>query len=116
MFVDDQEIFDTSNSFYTQRKYYPILWIFGHSVCTFFAIVFEKHKIRYALLTYFGFHIVLGLVIWIIAFFISGLKNNPLRVFPDIVSSSSILTIIGFLIFAVVFYALSYHLFFRRQL
>jgi hypothetical protein len=114
LFVDDQEVFDTSNSFYSQRKYSPIFWFFGQSICTFFAIIFKKNKMWYSIISYFGFRFALGLVLSV--FMLFGIENISTSLFFLTSHLSENWILYGFPIFTLIFYFISYHLFFRRQL
>lgn len=85
-----------------------VIWLLGHSVSTFFAILFKKNKILYSFLVYFCFQFIMS--IFLIVFFTGGKS-------PGIVFSQNRSWIeAGTLPAAAIFYGLSYHLFFRRQL
>jgi hypothetical protein len=90
-----------------------IVWIFGHSISTFFAIFFKKNKIWYSILAYLGFRFVAGLIL-LTTFAIVGIKNTSTKIFSF--TSNPTGYSIGLLILSVIFYCISYHLFFRRQL
>jgi len=92
-----------------------IVWIFGHSVCTFFAIIFEKNKVLYALLAYFGFRLLMS-VLALTIFSIFGI--DPAANFFKNLAKHDIdfVGVTGLLFVSAVFYSISYRLFFRRQL
>jgi len=92
-----------------------IIWIFGHSVCTFFAIIFKKNKILYALLAYFGFRLLMS-VLALIIFSIFGI--DPAANFFKNLAKQDIdfVGVTGLLFLSAVSYSISYRLFFRRQL
>lgn len=92
-----------------------IMLILSHSICTFFAIIFKKNKIRYALLSYIGFKVALGIIL-LTAFWLMGIKNTSINFFSLTSYPSGDWVAIGSLLLLIVFYGLSYHLFFRRQL
>jgi hypothetical protein len=95
---------DIPDSVNATRINLSIVWLLGHSVSTFFAIIFNKNKILYAILVYFCFQSIMS--IFLLVFFTGG-KN------PSIILSQNIA---GSLLVAAAFYGLSYHLFSRRQL
>lgn len=92
-----------------------LIWIFGHSVSTFFAIIFKKNKIVYAFLISLGLQFVSSIAM---AIYISilNLKNGD-RV-PTIFTNNNIgdYFVVVALLLSLVLYGISYHLFFRRQL
>jgi len=92
-----------------------IIWLLGHSVSTFFAILFKKNKVLYAILVYFCFQIALSIFFTIIFFGL--VKNNDLQ-FSSGLAGQHLQTwgIVGALSLTAIFYGMSYHLFNRRQL
>lgn len=92
-----------------------LFWIFGHALSTFFAIIFRKNKILYALLVYFGFQFSLS-IIMIIYVKTLNLKNGD-KV-PGFLDKLNLGDWIGavFIIGSAVLYSISYNKFFRRQL
>jgi len=87
----------------------------SHSVCTFFAIIFKKNKIRYAIASYIVFKFALGIIL-LIVFGLMGIKNTSIRFFSLTSFPSGDWVPIGSLLLLIVFFGLSYHLFLRRQL
>jgi hypothetical protein len=121
IFVNTPDIFKESystpnvpNSVNLTVKYVLPLWIFGHSISTFFAIIFKKNKILYAILVHFCFQFLLS--IFLIAFFTGG--KNPGTFFSQNIAGQNMEAWIaaGALLVSAIFYGISYHLFFRRQL
>jgi len=92
-----------------------IMLILSHSVCTFFAIIFKKNKIRYAIASYIVFKFALGIIL-LIVFGLMGIKNTSIRFFSLTSFPSGDWVPIGSLLLLIVFFGLSYHLFLRRQL
>lgn len=93
-----------------------LIWILGHSISTLLAIVFKKNKILYALLVYFVTRIVLGIVVIILITTFKSLGFMESFHFSDNKSFWEMLGLTGGLTIALLFYGISYHLFFRRQL
>ena len=92
-----------------------IIWIFGHSVCTFFAIAFKKNKILYAFLAYFGFRLLMS-VLALTIFSIFGIDPGA-NFFKNLAKHDiDFVGVTALLFFSAVFYSISYRLFFRRQL
>lgn len=96
-------------------QYFFAFWILGHSVSTFFAIIFKKNKVLYSLLIYFVLKFVLAILMMFFMFVFKSLdfqntflhsQNNHLE----------IIGVIGMIALTALFYGLSYRLFFRRQL
>ncbi len=115
-FIDVPDFFSRlGNSFPESLKINILLtWIFGHSVATFFAIIFRKNKILYAILVYFGFQFITS--IFMILIFSGGRNpNDVLSGSFDVQNIGQIVSVV-LLILSVVLYAISYRLFFRRQL
>ena len=79
-----------------------MVWILGHSISTFFAIIFKKNKIRYAILSYIGFKFALGIILST-AFMLMGIKNTSTRLFSIISYPSGELAGIGLLLLSAVF-------------
>ena len=92
-----------------------IMFILSHSICTFFAIIFKKNKVLYAILVYFGFKFSLGIIL-LAAFWLMGIKNTSVGLFSITPYPSGDWVPIGSGLLLIVFYGLSYHLFLRRQL
>jgi len=92
-----------------------IIWILGHSISTFFAIIFKKNKVLYSILTYFvvKFASAIVMIVFIFVFksmdFQNSFQNSQNNLFE-------IIGLMGAVILSTIFYGISYHLFFRRQL
>lgn len=92
-----------------------LVWILWHSISTFFAIIFKKNKVIYSMLTYFLSQISIATFFYLI----SSLFNTDLSFRFSWDSAGDQLRVIygvGILLLSAVFYGISYHLFFRRQL
>lgn len=93
-----------------------LIWILGQSISTLLAIVFKKNKILYALLVYLVTRIVLGIVVLILVFTFKSLGFLESSHFSDNKSFWELIGLTGVLAITVLFYSISYHLFFKRQL
>jgi hypothetical protein len=109
-FVDQTQVFfnvPSSERLFTAS----IFWILGHSILTFFAIVFKKNKALYSVITLIVIITLLATINRIVTklfdtdYFIA-VTGSPLTIVPEGISY----------VLPVVLYIASYHLFFRRQL
>lgn len=92
-----------------------IIWIIGHSISTFFAIIFKKNKVLYSMLTYFVLKFGIATLMFIFMFALKSFDfQTPFRYSQN--NYLEIIGVIGILTLTTIFYGLSYHLFFRRQL
>ena len=88
-----------------------IFWILGHSISTFFAILFKKNKKLYSVITIIVIVTLLASINLIVTklfdtdYFIA-VTGSPLTIVPESVAY----------ILPVILYVASYHLFIRRQL
>ena len=91
-----------------------LYFIWAHSFATFFAIIFKKKKILYAIAAFFVFQIIVVSIMASLTFFS---KTNEMRTpgfaFSDFTSTFSTIILI---VIPLVLYFISYRLFFRRQL
>ncbi len=87
------------------------LWILCHSICTFFAIIFKRHKALYSVIT-------ISLIILTIAILDKAINElfGLSFVEPLLYGKATHLTSTVSYIFPIVLYIISYHLFKRRQL
>lgn len=92
-------------------------FIWAHSFATFFAILFKKRKILYAIAAFFVFQIIVMvfMLIWIASFKMTNGTKTPEFGFFTSNSDGTFSTIILIAI-PLIFYFISYRLFFRRQL
>jgi len=91
-----------------------VIWICGHSISTFFAIIFKNRKNLYALLFVIGFQFILGIAG---AIFISNLNFKNATDLPALINQNVEVWLVSILlIISIIFYTISYRLFFRRQL
>lgn len=93
-----------------------VIWILGHSISTLLAIVFKKNKVIYAILTFFIGRIVLGIVMLVLLYVFKSIGSMEFYYFLDSNPFWKIIGFSGVLTLAGIFYGISYHLFFRRQL
>ena len=115
VFATTSELFQESGSNNLQTRYFPIIFIFGHSISTFFAIIFKKNKILYAALVYFGLQSIMSIILLIIlsVFY----KNHSFNLFNNFTGQDFGTWIVFVsLLLSAVLYGFSYRLFFRRQL
>ena len=91
-----------------------LFFIWAHSFATFFAILFKKRKILYAIAAFFVFQIIVMSFMASLTFFS---KTNEMRTpgfaFSDFTSTFSTIILI---VIPLILYFISYRLFFRRQL
>jgi len=88
--------------------------IFAHSFCTMGAIFFKKNKEPLIILSYVGFKLFLGCILFV-SFWIGGINGTPNNLF-SLSFPWGEWTWVGLLIMSAVFYVFSYHLFKKRQL
>lgn len=113
-FINAPELLHKSESNFPPSHYLFAMWFFGQSVSTFFAIIFKKNKILYAILVHFGMQFPLS--IFFMVFFTGG--KNPVTLLSQNIAGQNMGTwiVAGSLLIAFIIYGISYHLFFRRQL
>ena len=114
VFINTPELFHKSESNFPASHYLFTIWLFGHAVSTFFAILFKKNKILYSIVVYFCLQFPLS--IFFIVFFSGG--KNPYTFLSQNIAGQYMGTwiVAGSLLVAAIIYSISYHLFFRRQL
>lgn len=90
------------------------LFLWAHSFATFFAVIFKKRKLLYAIGTYFifQFSLILSFAIW--KSISSATGKTPSFAFTADFTSS--LPMVAMLVIPLGLYIISYRLFFKRQL
>lgn len=93
-----------------------IFFIWAHSFATFFAILFKKRKILYAIACLFGLQIILSITVMLLmtATINTGGTITPIDNFPNNFNGAVQTGLVIFI--PVILYLISYRLFFRRQL
>lgn len=92
-----------------------LFFIWAHSFATFFAILFRKRKILYAIAAFFVFQIIgtIFMMIWMAIVSKTNENRIPGFAFSDFTSTFSTIILI---VIPIILYFISYRLFFRRQL
>ena len=115
VFVTTSTLIQESGSHNLQGRYFPIIFIFGHSISTFFAIIFKKNKILYAIIVYFGIQFIMSIII--AGIFLLFFKNLSFKISNYFIGQDTGTWIVFVsLLLSAVLYGFSYRLFFRRQL
>lgn len=112
-------IFDRSDRNLLSTNFKPIntflFFLTAHSIATFFAIIFKKHKLLLTIITYFCLQFIAGLFFVIIqsVYHSSQISGEKLSSYFDFIKNLPGFT---YILIPAVFYFFSYRLFFKRQL
>lgn len=117
--VVDPLVFDRFNRSLLSPNFHPIrtlkMYLWAHSIVTLLAIILKKRKLLYTIILLFSFQTIIG-----IAFFVSQLIFTNLNIsfngfFVPLNFMKELPEITHFLV-PILFYLVSYRLFFKRQL
>lgn len=112
IFITRPFIFNSSQAHQPSFSLLFIIWILGHSICTFIAIGLKNYKVLSVFIAYMFYQFTIPVVFDKIFGTTSTLNSfytlsgNPLSVLPEFVIC----------LIPVILYVFSYRLFFRRQL
>ena len=112
-------VFSESQSSFLSPNIEPekigLFFIWAHSFATFFAILFKKRKILYAIAAFFVLQIIVMvfMLIWMASVKMTNGMKAPGFAFSDFTGTYSTIILIAI---PLILYIISYHLFFRRQL
>lgn len=91
------------------------MYLWAHSIATFFGIILKKRKLLYTIIIFFSFQAIIGIAFFVIQLIFTNL-NISFNGFSVPLNFMKELPEIAHLVGPVLLYVVSYRLFFKRQL